>query len=116
MWLVSPAFRAIVTPVEMLEYAATLIACASALYCLSVLLATFLDDQWRAWGTMIVSTALWWLSTHTRFPASADIFRAMREGSPLIAHTIPWTAMVFSLGLSAVLFFAALRVVQAREY
>jgi hypothetical protein len=116
MWLVSPAFRAMATPVEMLEYAGTLITCASALYCLSVLLATFLDDQWRAWGTMIASAALWWLSIHTPFPASADIFRAMREGSPLIAHTIPWTAMAFSLGLAAILFFAALKVVQTREY
>jgi len=116
MWLVSPAFRAIGTPVEMLEYAGTLIACASALYCLSVLLATFLDDQWRAWGTMIVCAALWWLSTHTPFPASADIFRAMRDGSPLIAHTLPWPAIIFSLGSAAILFFAALKIAQAREY
>jgi len=116
MWLVSPAFRAMATPVEMLEYAGTLIACASALYCLSVLLATFFDDQWRAWGTMIASAALWWLSTHTPLPASANIFRAMREGSPLLAHTMPWTAMAFSLGLAAILFFAALKVVQTREY
>ena len=116
MWLVSPAFRATVTPVEMLEYAGTLIACASALYYFSVLLATFLDDQWRAWGSMIASAALWWLSTHTPLPAYANIFRAMREGSPPLAHTMPWTAMAFSLGLAAILFFAALKVVQTREY
>jgi hypothetical protein len=116
MWLVSPAFRAIATSVEMLEYAGTLIACTSALYCLSVLLATFLDDQWRAWGTMLSSAALWWLSIHTPLPASANIFRAMREGSPLLAHTVPWTAMAFSLGIAAILFFAAAKIVQAREY
>jgi hypothetical protein len=116
MWLVSPAFRTTVTPVEMLEYAGTLIACASSLYCLSVLLASFLDDQWRAWGTMITSAALWWLSTHTPLPASANIIRAMRDGSPLLTHTMPWTAMAFSLGLAAVLLFAALKVVQTREY
>jgi hypothetical protein len=116
MWLVSPVFRAIGTPVEMFEYAGTLIACASALYCLSVLLATFLDDLWRTWGTMLFFAALWWLSTHTPLPASANIFRAMREGSPLLAHTMPWTAMAFSLGLAVILFFAALKVVQTREY
>jgi hypothetical protein len=65
MWLVSPLLRAAVTKVEMFEYAGTLIACASALYCLSVLLATFPDDQRRVWGTMIGSAALWWLSTYT---------------------------------------------------
>jgi hypothetical protein len=116
LWLVSPAFKATATPVEMLEYAGTLVACASALYCLSVLLATFLDDQWRAWGSMIGSAALWWLSTHTPLPASVNIFRAMREGSPLLAHTMPWTAMAFSLGVAAILCFAALKVVQTREY
>jgi hypothetical protein len=40
----------------------------------------------------------------------------MREGSPVLAHTMPWTAMVFSLGLAAILFFAALKVAQTREY
>jgi hypothetical protein len=50
MWLVSPLLRATVTPFETFEYAGTLTACASALYFLSVLLATFLDDQWRVWG------------------------------------------------------------------
>jgi len=29
---------------------------------------------------------------------------------------VPLTAMSFSLGLAAILFFAALKVVQAREY
>lgn len=116
MWLVSPAFRSTVTPVEMLEYAGTLAACGSALFCLSVLLATLLDDQWRAWGTMIVAGVLWWLSGHTPMPSSIDIFRAMREGSPLLAHTMPWAAIAFSLGLAALLFFAALKVVQTREY
>jgi hypothetical protein len=111
-----PVFRAIVTPVEMFEYAGTLIACGSALYFLCVLLATFLDDLWRVWGTMIVSVALSWLSRRIPLPISVDIFRAMRDGSPLIAHTVPWTAMAFSLGLAASLFFAALKVAQTREY
>jgi hypothetical protein len=101
---------------EMMEYAGTLIVCATALYCLSVLLATFLDDQWRAWGTMLASVTLWWVSSHTPLPASANIFLAMREGSPLLAHTVPLTAMAFSLCLAAILFFAAMKVVQTREY
>lgn len=116
MWLASPAYRAVATPVEMMEYAATLVAGASALYCFSVLLATFLDDQWRAWASMLGSAAVWWLSIHTPLPVSANIFWAMREGSPILAHTMPWTAMAFSLGLAAILFFAALKVVQTREY
>ncbi len=101
---------------EMFEYAEILIACASALYFLSVMMATFLDDQWRVWGTMLSAAALWWLSTHTPLPASMNIFRAMGEGSPLVAHTMPWLAMTFSLGLATILFFAAFKVVQHREY
>jgi hypothetical protein len=116
LWLLFPALKVPVNAFEMFEYAATLAACASAVYFLSVLLATFLDDQWRMWGTMIAAGMLWWLPSHTPLPASVDIFRAMGEGSPLIAHTMPWTAMAFSLGLSAILFFAALRIAQAREY
>jgi hypothetical protein len=116
MWFASPAFRAVATPVEMMEYAATLVAGASAFYCFSVLLATFLDDQWRAWGSVIGSAAVWWLFSHIPLPASANIFQAMREQSPLLVHTMPWTAIAFSLGLAAILFFAALKVVQTREY
>ena len=116
MWFASSQLRGLVTATELFEYAVTLIACASAIYFLSVVLATFLDDQWRLWGTMIGAAALWWLSSRALIPASADMFRAIGEGSPLLAHAMPWTAMAFSLGLAAALFFVAFRVVQRREY
>ena len=93
-----------------------LIACGSTLYLLSVLMATFLDDQWRIWGTFLGSAALFWISSHAPLPVSADIFRAMGEGSPLLSHTMPWTAMAFSLALATILFFAALKIVQTCEY
>jgi hypothetical protein len=115
-WALFPILRVTTTAAEMLDYAGVLITCASGLYSISVLLATFLDDQWRMWGSIFAFAALWWLSNHTPLPASANIFRAMVQGSPLIAHTMPWTAMVFSLGLAAILFFAALKVVRTREY
>lgn len=115
MWLISP-LKMMTTPVEMLEYAGTLIACASVIYFLSVLLANFGDDAWRIWGTMFGVAALWLISSHTPLPAFANIFRAMGKGSPLIAHTTPWNAIAFSVVLSAILFFAALKVVRTREY
>jgi hypothetical protein len=40
----------------------------------------------------------------------------MGKDSPMIAHTIPWTPMAFSLALSAILLFAALKIAQSREY
>jgi hypothetical protein len=93
----------------------TLIACTSALYFITVLLATFLNE-WRLQGSFIAYALLWWLPSHTPLPAAADIFRAMGEGSPLIAHTLPWTAMGVSLGLAAILFVTALKIVQRQEY
>lgn len=116
MWAVFPLLRATATPAQMFEYEAGLIAFATALYFMSVFLATFLDDRSRMVGTMIAFGALWWLSNHTALPPSADIFRAMGSGSPLLAHTIPWPAIAISLGLATVLFLAALKVVQTREY
>jgi hypothetical protein len=111
-----PFLKGTGTSAEMLEFAGTLLACASAIYFLSVLLATFLDEPWRVWGTLIGCGLLWWLPSHAHLPVFVDIFRAMGEASPLIAHTMPWAAMTFSLALAAALFFAALKVVQAREY
>jgi hypothetical protein len=117
MWLLwSPVLRPTATAAQMSEYALTLIVCGSALYFLSVLLASFLDDQWRTWGTMFAAGAMWWLSHKAWLPASVDIVQAIGKGSPLVAHTMPWTAMAFALALAALLFFATLRVVQSREY
>ncbi len=116
LWVATPALRAVTNEREMVEYACTIMVCTSALYFLSVLLATFLEDQWRVWGTMLGSAGLWWLSGRGFLPASADLFRAMGTDSPLIAHTIPWHALSFSVGLCMVLFLAALSIVQTREY
>ena len=116
IWLVTPLVRATATGTEMLKYSATVLVCSSAVYFFSVLLGTVLDDQWRIYGTMIAAGALEWLSSHAPLPAFADIFRAMGKGSPVIAHAMPWSAMGFSLGLSVLLFVAALKIAQAREY
>jgi hypothetical protein len=115
-WLVSPLLRQMATPTEMAEYAVTLVACGSALYCLSVLLATFLDDQWRTWGTMIAACTIAWISNHASLPASIDIVQAIGKNSPIIAHTVPWSAMAFAVALAAALFVAALKIAQSREY
>jgi ABC-2 type transport system permease protein len=116
MWIAFLPLRANFRPEEMAGYAATLIGCSLGIYSIPMLLATFLDDVWRMFGSVPVFVALWWLFNHTPLPASVNIFRAMGEGSPLVAHTMPWMAMAFSLGFAAILFFAALKIVQRREY
>ena len=106
----------VVTPIQMFEQVGTLIACSSTIYFLSVLLGTVLDEQWRLWGTILASAGIWLLCTHFSLPAFADIAHGIGERSPIVAHTIPWNVMAFSLGLSAILFFAALKIAQRREY
>lgn len=116
MWLALPLQRTGVTPIEMFEQVGTLVACSSTIYFLAVLLGTVLDDQWRFFGTLIASGGIWLLCTQFSLPAFADIFHGIGERSPIVAHTIPWNVMAFSLGLSAILFFVALKIVQRREY
>ncbi len=115
VWFLT-GLREAVSAVAMTEFTGTLVAAASALYFVSVVLATFLDDQWRTWGTMLVPFGFWWLSSHFPLPAFADILRALGDGSPLITHIMPWTTIAFSLVLAAILFLAALKIVQTREY
>jgi hypothetical protein len=115
-WFLSPTLRGMETSADLFKYMVTLVACTSAIYFLSVLLGTFLDDQWRVWGTMIACSVYWWLCAHTGLPAFADIFRGMGKDSPLIAHTMPWNTIGFSLVVAVGLFFAALKIVKAREY
>lgn len=116
VWLVSPTLRATAPPAQMLEYGLTVLVCMSTVYFLSVLLATFLDDIWRVWMTLMAFIFFWWFSHRVSLPASVDIFSAVGKASPLIAHTIPWSTMAFSAVVSLVLFFAAWKVAQAREY
>ena len=116
MWLTMPMLKAGMAPIVMFEQLGTLIVCASTVYFLSVLLGTVLDDQWRLWGTFLGSAGILLLCTRFSLPAFADIFHGMGERSPLATHTMPWNVMAFSLALSAILFFAALKIAQRREY
>ena len=104
------------TAAQMLTHMAVLIVCGSSIYGIAVLLATFLDDQWRILGSVVAMSTLWWLLEKTPGTAAINIFRAMDESSPLAARNLPWSAMAFSLGLTAILFLAALKIVQRREY
>ena len=116
LWFLFPAIRGMTTRREMAEFAAVLIVCGSAFYCITVLLSVFLDDLWRVWGSFICYGAIWWLSDKIHLPASFNPFVAMGDGSPVYTHAMPWTAMASSLGVAIMLLFAALKVAEAREY
>lgn len=116
LWFLFPVIRASATPREMAEYTGVLIVCGTGFYCIPVLLATFLDDIWRVWGSFLCLGAIWWLAAKIPAPAALNILFAIGDGSPLLAHRVPWAAMAVSVGLAAVLLFAALKIAEAREY
>lgn len=116
MWLAYSPLKTAVSPAEMAGYAIAVIACTSSLYAITVLLSTFLDDTWRFFGSFVSFGTLWGLSNKLHLPASVNPFRAMVQGSPLIAHTMPWAAMGVSLAFAGILLFAASRIAQMREY
>lgn len=111
-----PEVRAQINPADGIRYALTVLLCSSAVYGLSTLASTFLDQQWQVLGTMISVFALRWLSDSGGLPRSLDIFRAMGLGSPLLTHTVPWPAIAFSLSVTAICLATAAAVIQRREY
>jgi hypothetical protein len=115
-WALIPSLRLHVPIADLLAYFLTVIGCVALFYFLSLLFATFLDAQWLPWaGIFSVATLAWLLPRISMFP-SANIFAAMGRSSPLFTHTLPWASMGISLGAAAILFVAAARVMQLREY
>lgn len=115
-WLKFPNLHNTSTPADLVKLVLAAIACVSWCHLVSVFLATFLDELWQIWGSFLVIGGLWWMIAKLRLPPAFDVSRFMSEASPLLTHVLPWPAMLVSLLVSAILFFAALRIVQTREY
>ena len=88
--------------------------CASAFYFLGVLLSTLLDVSLAGPICLLPVYVLSEALSADPLLARVNPFRAML--SPLFTHSLPWASMGISLGVAAVLGWAALRVVQTREY
>ena len=115
-WFMLPAPRVYVTVSGLFAHWVTVSICISAFYSLSVFFATFLGDQEQAGASATLIIILLLLFRAVSVPASVNIFRAMGQSSPLITHTFPWASMGISLGVAAIMFLAAMRVVQTHEY
>jgi hypothetical protein len=87
------------------------VLCASAYYSFSVLVSTFLDDVWQMGAGMISLVLSMWLFNTQPVP-----FHAIGSSSPLITHTLPWSAMGASVAIACVLLAASWRVVESAEY
>lgn len=115
-WKFHPAYTGNASLADMLRYIVTVAACASVPYFISVLLATFLDDQWRTFGTMIATAALGALPSLVTVPEWANVLRALGPGSPLVQHRMEWSLIAFSLLSVTALFAGAVTVARTREY
>lgn len=116
IWYRFSALRTFTTSVTWVHYALGVLVCGTSFYFIAVLLGSFLDDQWRTWGTMMLGGLLGWGSVHHWLPAPVDIIAAVTISSPLVGHAMPWGPMAFSVALSAVLFAATLVISERREY
>ena len=114
LWATFPQLQ--LTWVTAFEYVLAVSVCNCALYSISLVLATFLDEALKQLAGMIMVMAGGLYSARGSLPPFIDIFRAMGSASPIFTHTLPWVAMAGSLGISVILFLAALKIVQTREY
>lgn len=101
---------------DLFRYAFTVLTCTTGFFFMSVFSATFLDDMWQYWGSLIGIALLRGLSSLIGVPADFDIFHSIGGGSPLVTHALPWTAIGISVGIGSVLFLGAVKIVDAREY
>lgn len=113
-WGLFPGVRASAMPADLPRILLTAILFLTGPYFASVFFWTFLDDPLPGQGAGLTMTLLLVLSNYV--PAPADIFRAWGQASPLFTHRLPWSQMAVSVILSAILFLAAVRIVQTREY
>jgi len=98
------------------RYAFTLFACLAACFSLSTFLATFMDDVWQIWGSLIALGVLRGFAALVSLPQTIDPFRVVGSGSPFVTHAIPWGAIIVCLVTTAGLFAGAIKIVQTRDY
>ena len=101
---------------DALKAAFVMAVCGTFFHSMAVLLSTFLDDLWQVWGSMLATGILFWISKIVPVPRAMDVFRTLTLDSPLITHAIPWAGIGTSLIGAAILFFAAVKIAEAREY
>jgi hypothetical protein len=113
-WNLSPLMRSAVAPSDFARLMAIAVLFMGPYYCSVTFCTTFLDEPLSGLFAGWSLATLLWLLHHG--PATVDIVRALGEESPLITHRLPWTQMAAMAGVSLLLFCAAARVVQSREY
>jgi ABC-2 type transport system permease protein len=117
LWAVFPFVRVQCPPLDSLEYVVAVSLCVSGFYFVAVVFAALIEDQmFQMWASIAIIGLVYWLSTKIAVPTSLNIFKALGSASPLFTHTVPWASIGISISASIILFFIALKIIQAREY
>jgi hypothetical protein len=113
-WALFPALRDSSTLGEALLCGVIFTVCSLGFYFLSTLLSIFLDAQWQIYGSLVAIGGVWWLVRG--YQSDLNVFRVFRDSAPLVTHTIPWMAMLVSVWIGLILFVAAAREIERREF
>jgi hypothetical protein len=113
-WSLFPSIRSAATPAEFAKLILTALLFMTAPYCAVIFFMTFVDEPLSGVYAGWTLTLLLWILHHVA-PA-VDVIRAWGQESPLITHRLPWSQMATSVGLALLFFWAAVRIVQTREY
>jgi len=106
-----PEVRQHVSLADGARYIVTVLLCSTAVYGLSTLFASFLEQQWAVAALMATVMFFRWLAGDDTL-----FFGAMGNSSPLVTHTLPWMPIGISVGIGIVSLLAAAKVVEARQY
>jgi hypothetical protein len=113
-WGLFPSLRASTTTADFAKLLLTGVVLLTGPYFACVFFATFVDEPLTIlFGGWSITLVLWLF--HHIAPA-VDIVRAVGKASPLITHELPLSQLATSVGLATIIFLAAVRVVQTREY
>lgn len=101
---------------SVLTYSSFLAVGGMALYWLSVLFASFLDEQWQLYSTWISALVIVLLGELTHFPIFSTFVQFSTSEIWIRTHTIPWSVPAAILTLSIACLICAVRIVEHREY
>lgn len=113
-WSLFPALRANTTPADFARVLLTTLVWLTGPYCAAFLFETLLAEPFSMVIAGWVFGLLLWILHH--IAPAVDLIRAFTQASPLITHRLPWPQMATSASVALILFVAAVRIVQTREY
>ena len=101
---------------EALEYIVRSIACTTAVYGFSVLMACVLDEMWQFYAAGFFWMAFFLVQSRASFVAWISPLRGMSLFSYPSAAPFPWAPIVASLAFAGVCLCASVLVLQRKEY